>query len=316
MNNISSGWYKIHRPRTIDDYIFQNDFEKKRIHEYIEKQDIPDLLLSGHRGTGKTTLGLILKDALNIEDVDFLLLNASDNNSVDVIRSLVRGFIDNLSISKFKLVFFDEADALTPQAQDALKSMMEDESRNARFIFTCNKPHKLTPEIRSRCTEYTFNALKREHMKAEGLKILLDQGMSSDVDIKALNAVLDAHLDAAYPDFRKFITSLEKHFDNNELLSPVTSDDDIELMVEFIVHIEAGDWLSARDLIYEKLPSDEIENLYRFLDDNLSQIERFKGNTLLLGKAYAILGCYMEKHNNVSIPELNLTVCLIKLCEI
>jgi DNA polymerase III delta prime subunit len=317
MNKISTGWYKIYRPNTIDKYIFQNDSDKANILRYIENQDIPDILLTGHRGTGKTTLAYTLKNELDVPDMDFLVLNASDDNSVDVIRNLVKPFMQSMSLGKWKLIFFDEADALTPQAQDALKSMMEDEIRNARFILTCNKPHKLIPELKSRCTEYKFSDLDENAMKAVGLEILIDQGLNiQTVDRDELSATLDTHVKLTRPDLRKFITSLEKNFIGGELLPPTYSEKDLEILVELLVKIELNDWHGARNIIYEELPTDEISNVYSFLDRNLIEIDAFKNDIDLLKKGYAILGLYAHRDTTMVIPELNLTVCIIKLCEL
>lgn len=315
-NNITSGWYKLYRPDSINDYIFQNDADALKFNEYITALDFPDLMLMGHRGTGKTTLSYILKRALDIPDIDTLILNASDANSVDDIRNTVKPFINSLSIGKFKLVILDEADALTPQAQEALKSMMEDPDRNARFIFICNKPHKIIPEIHSRCTGYNFSALDKMAMKKIGLEILQDRGMDfSSIETKELVEILDAHLKFSYPDLRKFITSLEKGYTNGTLSPPSYNEKELELMVHIIVKIEEGDWKGIRDIIYQDLPTDDIGNVYRFIDSNLHEIDKFN-NTPLSAKAYLALAHYAALHDTAAIPELNLTACMIKLCEL
>lgn len=311
MSRIDTGWYKIYRPEKIEDYVFQNDFEEERVREYIKNQDIPDLLFSGHRGLGKTTLGLILKNELNVEDVDFLWLNASDENSVDTIRRTIKPFISTMSMGKFKIVFMDEGDSLTPQAQAALKSMMEDESRNARFIITCNNPEKLLPEIRSRCTEYKFSGLNADSMKEIGLKILMDRGLDiKHANVNELKANLQAHLDISYPDFRRFITSLEQHYIGGKLVEPSMNDKDLEIMVELLMAVESGNWIACRNLIFERLPTDEIKTAYSFLDQNLSwEPDKMR-------KAYVILANYAYRNETIALPELNLVACTIKLCEL
>lgn len=310
-----SQWYKLYRPTSLDKYVFQSDSDREKITGYVKDQDFPDLLLSGHRGTGKTTLGYILKQELDIPDVDFLVLNAADENSVDDIRRIVKPFINTLSFGKFKIVFFDEADSLTPQAQDALKSMMEDESRNARFILTCNKPHKIIPEIKSRCTEYAFDSMDKNSMKRIGLEILMDQGLN----VKGLNKdefaeTLNAHVNATHPDLRKFITSLEKHFTDGQLTAPGNDDESLELMVNVLVQIEDNNWMGARHLIYSEMSSDDIESVYRFLDKTLIDCGHFDDDAL--SKAYVILAHHASIHHTVALPELNLTACVIKLCQL
>ena len=316
MSKITSGWYKLYRPTSIDDYIFQNDHDEQKFKYYIDVQDFPDLMLTGHRGTGKTTLAYILKLALDVQDIDTLVLNASDSNSVDDIRNTVKPFINGLSLGQFKLVILDEADALTSQAQEALKSMMEDPDQNARFILICNKPHKIIPEIHSRCTTYKFSSLAKGSMKRMGLEILQDRGMDlSSVETTELMDILDAHLKFAYPDLRKFITSLEEGYTNGVLAPPTYSEADMQLLVGIIVKIEEGDWVGIRNTIYEDLPTDEIGNVYRFIDSNLHEIDRFS-DTELSARAYTTLAYFAAQHETVAIPELNLIACMIKLCQI
>jgi DNA polymerase III delta prime subunit len=317
MNRISTGWYKVYRPTKIKDYVFQNDFERDKILGYIKNGDIPDLLLSGHRGLGKTTLGLILKNELGIDDIDFLWLNASDENSVDTIRSTIKPFISSMSMGDFKIVFLDEGDSLTPQAQKALKSMMEDEARNARFIITCNQPEKIIPEIRSRCTEYKFSGLSKKSMKEIGLKILMDRGLDAKhVDVDELSQNLKSHLNVAYPDFRKFITGLEQHYVGGKLLPPTIHERDLELYVELVMGIEEGNWQKCRDLIYERLPTDDITTVFSFLDQHMNEVSGIGDNPEKMKRAFIILANYAYRNETIAIPELNLLSCVIKLCDL
>jgi len=119
----------------------------------------------------------------------------------------------------------------------------------------------------------------------------------------------------SYPDLRKFINSVEKGFDDGKLLPPSYNEKDLELLVEIMVGVDDGDWRRIRDIIYEDLPSDEIGNVYRFLDSNLHEIEKFN-NTALTARGYLTLAHYAALHDTAIIPELNLTACAIKLCEL
>jgi DNA polymerase III delta prime subunit len=220
-------------------------------------------------------------------------------------------------MGKFKIVFLDEGDNLTPQAQAALKSMMEDEARNARFIITCNNPDKIIPEIRSRCTEYIFKGLSSKQMKAAGLNVLIAQGLDvKHQDAKELGDNLSAHVKASYPDFRKFLTSLEQHYIGGKLTEPSAAGGDVELFVEIIMGIEERDWQKCRDLIYERLPSDEVANFYTFLDHHMNQISGIGDSTETLKKAYVILANHVYRDETIAIPELNLLSCIIRLSDL
>ena len=203
-----------------------------------------------------------------------------------------------------------------PKVEKALKSMMEDPDRNARFILICNKPHKIIPEIHSRCTTYVFTALEKNAMKKIGLEILQDNGMDlTAVDQGELLETMDAHLQTAFPDLRKFINSLERGFIDGTLSPPSLDAEELELLVTMIVKIEEGDWRGIRDIIYTDLPADEVGNVFRFIDTNLHEIDKFN-NSSLSAKGYLTLAHYAALHDTVAIPELNLTACMIKLCEL
>lgn len=314
MSKITTGWYKLYRPKTINEYVFQNEIVESNFKKYIEQKDFPDLLLSGHRGTGKTTLLYILQNEIGIDSNDILVLNASDDNSVDDVRHVIKPFINTLSIGKFRLVFLDEADALTIQAQEALKSMMEDESRNARFILTCNKPYKIIPELRSRCTEYTFTSMDKTSMKKIVLEILVKQGMDlNTVDKAELLDILDKHLDLAYPDLRKYITSIEQAYVDGVLHPP--SIEDLEVFIKLFAYVDNGDWEEVRTLIYSDMSSDDMINVYKFFAANLDELKKCK-NDDVMRKVVITLAHYASLHDTSAIPELNLLACMAKIIEI
>lgn len=319
----SVGWYKKYRPKTIDEYIFQNDLMKEKMLSYIESGDMPDLLFHGHHGTGKTTLALLLKENLGIDDVDFLMLNASDENSVDTIRNTIKPFIQTLSLSRFKLVFLDECDALTPQAQSALKSMVEKADqdfthKNAVFIFSCNKVEKVIPEIRSRCTEYRFSVMDRKTALSVGAQMLVDEGIdiSKYESTKEFKDTLMEHLEYTYPDLRSFFNSLEKHFVDNILLPPQVDESEFEPYLDLLSHIGTGDWAEARDLIYRKFDRDDMETIYHFLDSNITELESVEKNKEAQKMIYATLAAHAFRNETIALPQLNLTACIIKICEI
>jgi DNA polymerase III gamma/tau subunit len=126
-------WSIKYRPKTLDDYIFKDDNHRALVERWVTEKNIPHIFLKGHRGTGKTSLALLLKNLLEVEDSDFLSLNASDDNNIETIRNKVKNFISTFAYGPFKIVLLDEADGLTPAAQGTLKSMMEEFSDNARF---------------------------------------------------------------------------------------------------------------------------------------------------------------------------------------
>ena len=144
-------WVEKYRPKNIDGYVFRDDHQRKQIATWIKDKSIPHLLLSGVAGIGKTTLAKILIHEIGIEDYDVLEINASRTNSVEDVRDKITNFVQMIPFGPFKVVLLDEADYLSPNAQAALRGVMEEYHSTARFILTCNYPNRIIPAIHSRC---------------------------------------------------------------------------------------------------------------------------------------------------------------------
>ena len=151
-------WVEKYRPKTIDQYVFQDETLKAAVTKWLAEGNIPHLLLSGVQGAGKTSLSQILINEINIDETDVLMINASDENSVDTIREKIKGFISTWPMGDFKVVRLEEADYISLPAQGVLRSMIEDYSEVARFILTCNYENKIKPAIKSRCQHFRFDA--------------------------------------------------------------------------------------------------------------------------------------------------------------
>jgi DNA polymerase III delta prime subunit len=305
-------WAIKYRPKTIDEYIFQDEAQKEIIKKFIAEQSIPNLLLAGHRGTGKTTLALVLKNALGLSDTDLLILNASDDNSVDTIRHKVKSFVSSMSDGPFKLVLLDEADYLSQNAQATLRNLLENEdlSANARFVFTCNYPKRIMPEIRSRCQEFTFKSMDRDLMLEKAAEILQNE----KVKVSSIE-LLEEFIDAVYPDFRKLIVMLEQNSVNGILQSPVNKDTSIEWKIEILELLNKGNWERIRNIVCENVENDEWIDVYRFLYDHIHETDKFKDEKKWKA-AIVTIGDYLYRHDKVADVEINFTACIIKLTEI
>ncbi len=143
-------WVEKYRPQTLSEYV-GNEIVKETIQQYLDTNDIPHLLFYGKAGTGKTTLAKLI---VNTIKCDSMIINASDENNVDTVRTKVKNFASSVGFAGFKVIILDEFDYMTPNAQAILRNLMETFSKHCRFILTCNYIEKIIDPIQSRCPSF------------------------------------------------------------------------------------------------------------------------------------------------------------------
>jgi DNA polymerase III delta prime subunit len=303
-------WYTKHHPASFDEYIFADEEHKKVVTKFLDEKSIPHLVFYGHRGTGKTSLAYLLKKTLEIEDTDFLELNASKDNSVDIVRNKISSFVSTMASGPFKIVFLDECERLSPAAQDTLRAMTVDYANNARFIFACNKVGKIIPELRSRCQELHFQSLDKNDMLERAAIILRKEKVKLDLE------TLDKYVDAAYPDFRKLIGLLEKNSINGVLTKELETKDALyDTKVECMLYVENGDWDSARKLLAEQFTDEDYEDAYEFFYTNLTQLDKFK-DVNKWKAAIVLIAEYLYRNQFVADKEINFCAMMIRLSDL
>ena len=192
-------WVEKYRPNNLDTYI-GNEHLKDKVSVYLESGDLPHLLLYGKAGTGKTTLAKIL---VNNIDCDYLYINASDENNVDTVRNKVKNFASTMGFKDYKIIILDECDYITPNAQAALRNLMETFSKHCRFILTCNYVEKIIDPIQSRCQTFQIVPPSKKEVAVQLDKILKSENVKYDV--KDLVPIIDS----SYPDIRKIINTCQ-----------------------------------------------------------------------------------------------------------
>jgi replication factor C small subunit len=305
-------WDMKYQPKTIDEYIFHDQKQKDDVSKFLEEKTFPHLLLSGHRGTGKTSLSYLLKNSLGVDDIDFLKINASKENGVDVIRNKVISFVSSIAMSNdFKIVLLDEADRLSPEAQKILKGVMEDFKENARFILTTNHTHKIDADLKSRIYEIRYEFVDKDEMTMRFATILKKENIKiTDLDL------LDEYVESCYPDFRKLLITAQTAVRGN-VLPPFQNNisDTSDYMLSVIEYIENDDWHAARVYLAANVPDNKWEECYRFLYDYLHDIGKFKEQVKWKAGIITIAD-YLYRHSIVADPEMNFAACLIKLSDI
>lgn len=217
-------WVEKYRPAILENYIGNQDLKDKLAH-YIETQDIPHLLFYGTAGTGKTTAAKILVKNINC---DYLFINASDERGIDIIRDKIKNFASTTGFSPLKIVVLDEADALTPDAQAALRNMMEVYSQKTRFILTCNYVERIIPPIVSRCQTSSLTPPSKKEVAVHLMKILTNEQVEYD------NQNIATLVNAYYPDIRRVIGTAQQQTHNSKLTVKISeiiaSDSKLQVM--------------------------------------------------------------------------------------
>lgn len=300
-------WVEKYRPKTVDGYVFRDDAQRNQVKTWIKDKSIPHLLLSGNAGIGKTTLAKLLFNELDVNPLDILEINASRTNSVDDVRDRIVNFVQMIPFGDFKVVLLDEADYLSPNAQAALRGVMEEYHETARFVLTCNYPNKIIPALHSRCQGFHIAKVDMVEFTARVAEILMTEGVTPDLDI------LDSYVRATYPDLRKCINMVQMNCQDNKLLSFEEGDTgEADWKPKMVSLFKAGKIQDARKLLCGAVRAEEMEEVYRWLYDN---VEIFGGEPQQ-DQAIQCIAKGLETHALVVDPEITLADTLVKLSHI
>ena len=203
----NSLWVEKYRPSKLIDYV-GNEHLKSKVEGYLETGDVPHLLLYGKAGTGKTTLAKLIVNSL---DCDYMIINASDENNVETVRTKVKNFASSMGFKKYKIIILDEFDYMSQNAQAILRNLMETFSQHCRFILTCNYVEKVIEPIQSRCQTFQIIPPTKRDVAVQISKIL------SSEEIKFEPKDLVPIIDAGYPDIRKIINTCQLNSIKGEL---------------------------------------------------------------------------------------------------
>ena len=294
-------WVEKYRPTNLDTYI-GNEHLKSKIETYLESGDLPHLLLYGKAGTGKTTLAKIL--VKNIE-CDYLYINASDENNVDTVRTKVKQFASTIGFKDFKIIILDECDYITPNAQAALRNLMETFSKHCRFILTCNYVERIIDPIQSRCQSFQIIPPSKVQVAKHLHNILVKENiMDSPEDIKVL-------VESGYPDIRRVINSAQRNVVNNRLKLDVSSIIQNDYKLKLLKILETQNKKNAFKEIRQLLADNKITDfadLFRLLYDEVD--DWGKGH---VAECILIIARYELSDSQVVDKEINAMAMLIEL---
>lgn len=301
-------WTEKYRPNTIADYVFRDDAQRNQVQGWVDSGAIPHLLFSGAPGVGKTTLAKVLLHELEVTDYDILEINASRENSVDNVREKITGFVQTMPFGEFKVVLLDEADYISPNGQAALRGVMETYASTARFILTCNYPNKVIPALHSRCQGFHIEKVDTTEFTARVATVCVTEGVDVDLD------TLDSYVKATYPDLRKCINLVQMNTVDGKLVSPQESDSSTaDYRLAVVDLFKQGKILDARKLLCSQVRPEEMDELFRWMYDNLelwgSTQEQHDAAVLIIAKG-------LRNIPMVADQEINLAATLVELSQI
>lgn len=305
-------WVEKYRPRKIEDCILP-DRLKKPFQEYVNKKEIPNLLLSGPAGCGKTTAAIAMCEEVGC---NYLFINSSEERGIDTLRTKVISYASTISLAGGrKVIILDEADGLTPEAQDALRGTIEKFAENCSFIFTCNFKARIKEAIHSRCSVIDFTLKNTEKpMMAAKLFKKLEQILTIE-GIQYEKQVLAKLVEKYFPDYRRCINELQRFASSGNVDVGILHQlDSIRKLEELIKHLKEKNFTGMRKWVV--LNSDvDPARVFRNIYDGLN--EYLKPETI--PQAVIILAKYQYQAAFVADQELNLVACLTELmveCEV
>ena len=298
-------WTEKYRPTNIQSYVFRDSKQQQQVAGWVSEGALPHLLFSGAPGTGKTTLAKVLLQELEVDDMDILEINASNENNVDTIRNKITNFSSTMPFGDLKYVLLDEADYITPNGQAALRGIMETYHTSCRFILTCNYPQRIIPALHSRCQGFHIEKLDVTEFTARIAQICIDEGVEVDLD------TLDTYVQATYPDLRKSINLVQQNVVEGVLQKPQDGDQaQSDWMLSAIELFKAGNYKEARTMICSQARPEEYDDIYKFMYRNL---DLWGTTDIQQDQAIVIIRNGMAKSSLCADPEINLAATLIEL---
>lgn len=301
MDNSEYLWVEKWRPKKISDCILPAN-QRKVFQEMIDKGDIQNMLLCGSAGVGKTTVAKALCEEM---ELDYLFINASLENGIDVLRTKISQFASTVSFTgKTKVVILDEADYTNPQSfQPALRGFIEEFSQNCRFIFTCNFKNRIIPPLHSRCAVIEFKISKDENLKIKAkfhkriMQILEIEKIDSDKKVVA--RVIDKH----FPDYRRILNELQRYSVSGKIDEGILVDLSDENMNSLKNTLKEKDWKKMRAWVVNNLDNDPTSIFRKIYDTLLPEVVEVPHMVLLLAD-YQYKAAFVVDH------EINLVACL------
>ena len=305
MNNTL--WVEKFRPKQIEDCILPNEI-KTMFQSIVDSGEIPNLLLTGSPGIGKTTVAKALCNQL---DCDWLMINGSDEGRmIDTLRTTVVNYASTVSLSGGKkVIIIDEADYMNKDSvQPALRGVIEEFSKNCRFIFTCNFKNRIIPALHSRCSVVDF-VISKDSKPTLAMEMLENvKWILNEEKVKFDEKILADLILKYFPDFRRVINELQKYSLNGVIDDGILKQSSDENFNELFVALKGKDFSGMRKWVAQNIDNDHVR-LYRQIYDTLNK--RFEKQSI--PQAVLTIADYSYKSAFVADQEVNMVACLTEL---
>lgn len=297
-------WVEKYRPRNIEDCVLPADIKQTF---FDIKGEIPNMILSGTAGTGKTT---IAKALCEMHNCDYILINGSEESGIDVLRTKIKNFASTVSLQGGnKVVILDEADYLNAQStQPALRGFIEEFHKNCRFIFTCNYKNRLIAPLHSRCTVIDFKIPPSERPRLASVFMARLMMILDAEGVKWNSEVLQELVMKHFPDFRRTINELQRYSVSGSIDVGILSNIGEESLQELLGHVKAKRFTDMRKWVATNIDNDPVK-LFRKIYDALYDVLEPQS----IPQAVIIIADYSYKNAFVVDQEVNIVACLTEL---
>ena len=299
-------WVEKYRPKTVDDCILPSEL-KKSFSEFVKDKHIPNLILSGSAGTGKTTIAKAMVEEIGST---WMLINGSEESGIDVLRTKIKNFASTVSLEGGrKYIILDEADYLNPQStQPALRGFMEEFHKNCGFILTCNYKNRLIEPLQSRCSNIDFTIRNGERVKLAESFFKRVQDILGQEQIKFEPKAIAELINKYFPDWRRCLNELQRYSTSGQIDAGILVNLSSENIKELVSFMKAKEFTNVRKWIVNNLdndPSRIFRTIYNSLYDNLDHST--------IPHAVVIIADYQYKSAYVADQEINMLACMTEL---